>query len=241
MIFAHRGASGNAPENTMAAFRLAVELGCEAIELDVQLTKDGEVVICHDQALDRTTNGSGLLKDYTLSELQRFDAGSWFDETFAGEKIPSLDQFLSFIAGTNVTVNIELKNLPIAYEQMERKVVELIHKHGMAEKVIISSFDHYSLAHVAKLDSSLKLGVLLDTKLYEPWHYAARLPFAAYSIHPHFSFVDEMYVKECHKLGFKVIAYTVDDTDWYQHYRRMGIDGIFSNYPERFLIGGDPR
>jgi glycerophosphoryl diester phosphodiesterase len=234
MIFAHRGASGNAPENTMAAFRLAVEQGCEAIELDVQLTRDGEAVICHDHFLNRTTNGSGLIKDYTLAELQRLDAGGWFGETFAGERIPSLDEFLSFIAKTNVTVNIELKNLPIAYEHIERKVVELIHKHGMAEKVILSSFDHYSLAIAAKLDSSLKLGVLFATRLIEPWKYVARLPFAAYSIHPHFSFVDEEYVKECHNLGFKVIAYTVDDTDWYKHYRRFGIDGIFSNYPERF-------
>jgi glycerophosphoryl diester phosphodiesterase len=239
MIFAHRGASGNAPENTMAAFRLAVEQGCEAIELDVQLTKDGEVVICHDHVLNRTTNGSGLLKDYTLSELQQFDAGGWFAETFAGEPIPSLDEFLAFIAKTNVTVNIELKNLPIAYEEIERKVVELVYKHGMAEKVIISSFDHYSLANVAKLDSSLKLGVLFATKLIEPWKYVAQLPFAAYSIHPHYSFVDEGYINECHNRGYKVIAYTVDDTDWYQHYRRLGIDGIFSNYPERFLADGN--
>lgn len=234
MIFAHRGMSGHAPENTMAAFRMAVELGCKAIELDVQLTADGEVVICHDETVDRTTNGTGLLHTYSLSELQKLDAGRWFDERFAGERIPTLEEALTFFKHADVTVNIELKNIPIPYAGIEKKVVELVNRYAMRERVIISSFDHLCLQRVAAIDPFVRLGVLLGDRLVHPWRYVRILPFSVYSIHPHYSFVDEAYIIESHKLGYKVIAYTIDDVEWYQKYAGLGIDGVFSNFPERF-------
>lgn len=234
MIFAHRGMSGHAPENTMAAFYMAVDQGCEAIELDVQLTKDGEVVICHDETVDRTTDGTGLLHTYTLAELQKLDAGRWFDDGFAGERIPTLDELLAYVKDKEVTVNIEFKNIPIPYEGIEKKVVDLVERYGMGDQVILSSFDHLCLQRVAELNPFLRLGVLLGDRLVNPWRYVRILPFSVYSIHPHYSFVDEQYIVESNKLGYKVIAYTVDDRGWYEKYSVLGIDGVFTNFPERF-------
>jgi glycerophosphoryl diester phosphodiesterase len=231
MIFAHRGASGYAPENTMAAFRLALEQGCDGVELDVQMTKDGKVVICHDEAVDRTTNGAGFIKDYTWEELQRFDAGHWFDEKFAGERIPTLDEFLSFVSDKNQTVNIEIKNIPFYYEGIESKIIELITDYGIMENVIISSFDHYALNKVARLNSRIKLGVLFSTRLIVPWKYASQLPFDVYSLHPHFTFVDEEYINQCHSHGYKVYAYTVDKKEWAVPLMKSGMDGFFTNFP----------
>jgi len=157
---AHRGANTEAPENTMAAFRKAVEVGATGLEFDVQLSKDGAVVVIHDEKLERTTNGSGLVKDYTLEELQRLDAGTWFDEEFAGEKMPTLDQILDEFASTELIFNIELKSGIVLYPGLEEKVIEEVKRRNLTDQVVLSSFNHYSLVTCRELNKEIRTGML---------------------------------------------------------------------------------
>jgi glycerophosphoryl diester phosphodiesterase len=232
MIFAHRGASGYAPENTMAAFQLALDLNSDGIELDLHLTKDGHIIICHDEALERTTSGKGFINDFTLEELRRLSAGLWFDERFKEERIPTLDEFLSLVSDTKLIVNFEIKNIPYYYTGIEEKLVQAVAAKQMIDRIIVSSFDHYALAATAKMNPEVKLGLLFSTRILEPWQYASQLPFASYSIHPDYTFIDEQYIRRCHEFGYKVYPYTVDNRDWYEKMRAAGLDGIFTNYPD---------
>ena len=147
IVMAHRGFSSKAPENTMAAFTLALDAGAEGIELDVHLTKDGEVVVIHDHTLARTTNGTGLVADLTLAELQELDAGLWFSPEFKGERLPSLREVLELLKEHNVLLNVETK-AALGYEQLNEKLASLLDEYAMWEKTIISSFNHFDLVHI---------------------------------------------------------------------------------------------
>jgi glycerophosphoryl diester phosphodiesterase len=138
----HRGAKGHAPENTFASFDLAVQMGVHAVETDVHLSKDGEIVIIHDHTVDRTTNGHGFVKDLTVEELRRLDAGAWFDARFAGERIPTLAELLAW-AHDRVSLAIEIKNGPIYYPGIAGKVIRLLREHDMIDQAILISFDHF--------------------------------------------------------------------------------------------------
>ncbi|MCM3339645.1 MULTISPECIES: glycerophosphodiester phosphodiesterase [Paenibacillus] len=236
-VFAHRGASGYAPENTMAAFRKAVDMGCDGIELDIQQTKDGRLVIIHDENVKRTTNGSGYVADCTYEELCKLDAGSWFHSDFAKERLPLLDDYLDAIADTGLMTNIEIKNVPFFYKGIEQKLIQALSSRGMLDRVIVSSFDHYALATIAELEPRIKLGVLFGDRLFEPANYIRSLPFPVYSVHPHFSFANEAFISACHDIGSKVYAYTVDRPEWAVALRSAGIDGIFSNVPNYVKVG----
>ncbi|GFZ91838.1 glycerophosphoryl diester phosphodiesterase [Paenibacillus marchantiophytorum] len=235
LIIAHRGASGHAPENTMAAFRLALDMNADGLELDVHQTKDGEVVICHDDDVKRTTNGQGLIQDMTLEELQRLDAGSWYGERFRGEKIPTLHEFMALIAETRLLINLEIKNLPFYYKGIEEKIVRTVLEHDLLERVVISSFDHYVLAAIVELEPRMKLGLLFGTSKSEPWSYVEQLPFRAYSLHPHYTVVNEEYIARSHSQGYKVYPYTVNERAWAEPLAIAGLDGVITNYPDRFL------
>lgn len=234
LIIAHRGASGYAPENTMKAFQAALDMKADGMELDLHLTKDGEVVICHDDDVKRTTNGQGLIKNLTLEQLRRLDAGSWYGEPFCGAAIPTLQEFMTFAAGTSMLINLEIKNLPYYHKGIEESVIRSVHEHDMLDRVVISSFDHYALAETARLEPSMKLGVLFSTRIIEPWDYVRRLPFAVYSLHPDYSFVDEAYIRQCHEHGYKVYPYTVNNEKWAEPLAKAGLDGVITNYPDRF-------
>ncbi|SDJ20859.1 glycerophosphodiester phosphodiesterase [Paenibacillus naphthalenovorans] len=234
LIIAHRGASGYAPENTIAAFELAIDQNADGMELDVHLTKDGEVVICHDDDVKRTTNSQGLIKDMTLEELRRLDAGSWYGESFRGITIPTLQEFMALAADTHMLINLEIKNLPYYHKGIEQKLIRSVHEHDMLDRVVISSFDHYALAETARLEPAMKLGVLFSTRVIDPWDYVRKLPFAAYSLHPHYSFVDVEYIRQCHAHGYKVYPYTVNEAEWAGPLAQAGLDGVITNYPDRF-------
>ena len=150
LILGHRGARGHAPENTMASFQAALDMGADGIELDVQMTKDGKVVVCHDHSLERTSNGSGWLVEHTREELRALDFGSWFSPQFAGEKIPTLREVLQWAAPTRLIVNVEIKHGPVIYEGIEEKVSALIRECRMVERVIVSSFYHPSLLKILR-------------------------------------------------------------------------------------------
>jgi glycerophosphoryl diester phosphodiesterase len=233
-IFAHRGSSLEAPENTLPAFQLALEQGCKAIELDVQLTMDEELIVCHDEKIDRTTDGTGYIKDQTLASLKHRDAGSWFSDQFQGVKLPTLEEVLA-ICYQDIVINIEIKNIPFFYKGIEEKVLQTIRRFGFVENTIISSFDHHALLCVQHLQPNQKIGVLLANQLIDPWGYLENAKLHAFSIHPLYSFVNEEFVRQSHQVGYKVIPFTVDDRKVYQGLKSMGVDGIFTNIPSRFL------
>ncbi len=140
-VIAHRGFSTKSPENTLAGFQLALELGAAGIELDVHLSKDQHIVVCHDEKVDRTTDGKGLITALTIEELKTLDAGSWYAPNYTGEKNPCLSEVLDIVKGSEKVVNIELKNAIIDYPNLEKEVVTLVQQYDMDDQVIISSFN----------------------------------------------------------------------------------------------------
>lgn len=230
IIFAHRGASAYAPENTRAAFQKALDLQAGGIELDVHLTLDDWLVVTHDEKIDRTSNGSGWIKDMTLDELKKMDFGSWFSSDFAGEKIMTLEEVLIFLQGWEGILNIELKSGPIFYEGIEAKVIQLLHQYNMVEHSIISSFNHYSLHTVKELDSKIKIGLLYTAGLFEPWEYAKTL--GAEAIHPHYYSIQPPIVKGCKEHGIMMNPYTVDKPEYIRLLTLAGVDGIITNVPD---------
>jgi glycerophosphoryl diester phosphodiesterase len=234
-IFAHRGASLEAPENTLPAFELALQQGCQAIELDVQLTRDEQLVVCHDETIDRTTDGTGYIMAQTLASLKHRDAGSWFSKEFQGTKMPTLEEVFA-ICHRDVLINVEIKNIPIFYQGIEEKIVSLIRRFGFEENTIVSSFDHEALLVTQELQPKLKIGVLLANRLIEPWRYIKQAKLQAYSIHPIYTFVDERFLVQSHNAGLKVFPFTVDDRKDFEWLSGLGVDGIFTNIPARFLV-----
>ena len=175
MNYAHRGASGYCPENTMASFAKAIELGATGIETDVQMTSDGQLVLIHDETLLRTTGVDKYVKDVTLAEIKQLDAGSWFDESFAAEKIPTLDELMQLAKQHKIKLNIEIKSGIILYPGIEQKVIDKVYEYEFQDDVIISNFNHYSLALCKQIDSHIATGILYMEGLYRPWDYAASL------------------------------------------------------------------
>jgi len=230
-IIAHRGASAYAPENTMAAFRKALDMKADGIELDVHLTKDNHIVVIHDGNVDRTSNGSGIIADMTLKELRQLDFGSWFSEEFGGEKIPTLEEVLDLLKGWNGLLNIELKMVrPGLYEGLEKKVIDMVKSYNMLENTIISSFNHYSLANVKKIESNMKIGLLYSAGIYEPWNYAASLN--ADAIHPNYISIVPEIVESCHAHNIQVNPYTVNNPEHILYMLKAKVDGIITNVPD---------
>lgn len=234
LIIAHRGASAYAPENTMSSFLKAIDMKSDGIELDVHMTKDKALVVCHDEKVDRTTNGKGFVKDFTLAEIKKLDAGCWFGEEFKEEKIPLLKEVLDIIKDSNILLNIELKNAPILYEGIEEKTVEMICNYNMEDRVIISSFNHYSLMEVKRINPKIKTGALYMAGLVEPWIYAKRIN--ADALHPLFyNLMAPEFVKGCFENEIMLNPFTVDDERYISALVKLKINGIITNYPDRAI------
>lgn len=230
IIIAHRGAAKKAPENTMSSFKMALDMGAGGIELDVHLSSDDHLVVIHDEIVDRTSNGTGWVKDKTLQELRSLDFGSWFSPEFGGEQIPLLEEVLELIHGWDGLLNIELKSGPVFYPDIEKKVINLLNKFNMTDSTIISSFNHYSLAEIKKFFPSIRTGVLYGEGIYRPWDYAKTV--GAEAIHPHrYNIVPEI-VNGCKKSGIAVNPYTVDDPEEIARIAHLGVDGIITNVPD---------
>jgi glycerophosphoryl diester phosphodiesterase len=239
LVCGHRGACGLAPENTIAAFRKALELGADWVELDVQLTKDGHLVVVHDDTLERTTDKGGKRRptEYTLQELKTFDAGTWFNKNFAGEKIPTLDEVLAEFGG-KMHINIEIKSQP-HFEQdngIEVKVVEAVKRHDLIDGVLISSFDPSRLIVTHQIEPKLAIGTLFHPKSL------AKLPTSdpfklaelthATALHPHFQMVTPEMVERAHKLGLQVNVWTVNEPGDIRRQTALGVDMIMSDFPD---------
>ncbi|AKG33579.1 glycerophosphodiester phosphodiesterase [Paenibacillus durus] len=229
--FAHRGASAVCPENTMAAFRRSLTLGATGIETDVQMTRDGELVLIHDEELSRTTNGSGYVKDKTLEELRALDAGAWFgDGSFTGEKIPRLEELLELLQERDTILNIELKNGVFLYPGMEEKVIAAVRDYGMSSRVVISSFNHYSLAYIKKLAPDLETGILYMEGLYRPWEYAATV--GAKALHAYHLAVLPEFVRDAAQSGVVYHPFTVNDPQRMEFLIDAGVAGIITDVPD---------
>ncbi|MBI6875756.1 glycerophosphodiester phosphodiesterase [Clostridium aciditolerans] len=229
---AHRGFSGIYPENTMLAFEKAVEVQCDGIETDVQLTKDGVAVICHDETLERSTDGSGFIKNYTYLELSKLDAGIKKDHKFSGCRIPTLDEFLDYIKDKNMLINLELKNSIIQYENIEEVVIDKVYKYGIQANCIISSFNHYSMVKCKELDNSIKTGLLYDEILYHPEKYIKYV--GADALHPNFQAVySKEIVENIKSKNIDINVYTVNEEEDMINMISLGVDGIITNYPDR--------
>lgn len=232
--FAHRGSLTEAPENTLAAMKKALEHGTKAIELDVQLTKDGELVVIHDHIFTRFNKDiPGQVNDYTLKEIQTFDIGSVFSEAYKAEKVPSLEEVLQIIPD-DILLNVEIKNLPIIHEGIEQKVVDTLLNHNRIDNSIVSSFDHLALQKTYQINNNVSLGLLLSQRLINPWDYAKQLEMPLVSIHPLFNIVTKEFVEKCHEQNLKIYPYTVDQMDDYNQLIEYGVDGVFTNNPHIF-------
>lgn len=227
-IIAHRGASLICPENTLAAFAAAMEQGADGIELDVQMTSDGELVVLHDETLDRTTTGKGFLQYHTAAEILSLDAGSWFSAAYHKEKIPLLREVLEMARGRGILLNIELKNAYVPYTGMEEKLVVLLEEYPEQE-VVVSSFNHYSLRLIKQLKPNLACGVLYMAGFLEPWLYATRWGFEA--LHPIYLNIIPELVTGCRRAGIKLYPWTVDDRETLTKLATAGVDGIITNAP----------
>ncbi|MFT3888625.1 MAG: glycerophosphodiester phosphodiesterase [Arachnia sp.] len=230
-IWAHRGASAYAPENTMPAFELALSMGATGIELDVQRSADGHVVVIHDETINRTSNGVGKVVDLTLEELRRCD----FSNGFAGRrnvKIPTLREVLELLRPTGVTINVELKTAVELYPGLENDALRVVRDAGVLDQVIFSSFNHYSLANLRGQVGRENIGLLLSEGLYDPWRYAQW--FGAGAIHPDYSALQMPgYVWFAHEADIKVHAWTVNKEDVARWAAGLGVDAIITNLPDQ--------
>jgi glycerophosphoryl diester phosphodiesterase len=234
LVFAHRGASGHAPQNTLAAFRLAAEMGADGVELDVHLSGDGEAVVVHDATVDATTDGQGRVSAMTLSELQALDAGRWFDERFAGERVPTLQEVFDAI-GHRLLINVEIK-ATLGHHSMalEAEVVRLIEDNQMSERVIVSSFSPTSLRRVRKLNPNIPLGLLYGKPEPAMLPFLMRCLLVPYdALHPGYGLVNAALVARAKRQRKRVNVWTVNDADEMRRLCDLGVDGIITNYPDR--------
>lgn len=222
-IWAHRGASAAAPENTLAAFDLALKRQADGIELDVHLSRDGVAMVIHDDTLERTSNGRGRVSAWSAEELQTLDAGRWFSPAFAGERIPTLEQVLQRV-GEQARINIEIKSAAAG-----EAVLALLQCYPRA-RVLVSSFDHRLLARLRERAAALPLGFLVDSPW---WRRGLRRALAnrAESFHPRQDLVSRPLLQACRRAGIKVYPWTVDAPERQEQLRRLGCDGLFTNLP----------
>ena len=233
--FAHRGASHEAPENTLAAFLLAVELGADGIELAAQLSKDGQVVVIHDFDLETTTNGQGPVEDRTLADLRDLDAGSHYDPLFAGQRIPTLQEVIEAV-GHQLLLNIELKTRDARDPRLAQAVVRIVEENHLLDRVLVSSFNPLALRQVRKSNPWIPLGLLYapDMPFYlrRPWLRRLSQPEA---LHPHHTTVDDDYMRWAKAQGYRIHTWTVDDPGEMYQLMRRGVDIMITNRPE--LLG----
>ncbi|WP_318616462.1 glycerophosphodiester phosphodiesterase [Sporosarcina sp. YIM B06819] len=228
---AHRGASSYAPENTQAAFQKGLELGADFLECDVHLSKDGELIIMHDDKVDRTTNGKGFIKDYTLAELKELDAGVVFDPSFSGEKIITLDELLDEFYG-EIGLLIEIKKSSL-YPGIEEKVVALLEKHGDVSGIIVQSFDIESMRKIHSLLPELQIAILMkpSTLLPSTKRIEDLTSFATY-INFNVSYINKRMVDRIHTYGGKVLVWSKKDQQLIAKAFQYGVDGIITDFSQ---------
>lgn len=232
IIFAHRGASAHAPENTLASFELAIAQQADAVELDVKLSADGHVIVIHDSTVDRTTDGKGKVSDLTLTQLKALDAGSFFSPSFAGERIPTLDEVFEAM-GKRTFINIELKNYTTRRDDLVEAVCMLVKKHQMQKRVMFSSFFPSALSKTRNYLPDVPRGLLALSGLLGVWARSFGFTFGKYdALHPNLKGFTPQDVDRVHRLKRRVHVYTVNHEEDMRRLFKWGVDGIFSDDPQ---------
>ena len=220
-----------APENTLAAFQAAAEMGADAIELDARLSADGAVVVHHDLTLDRTTNGTGSVSARSLADLKALDAGAKFAPRFAGERIPSLDEVLEAL-GRRVLINIELKNYENVFDRLAEAVVRIVRRYGLERRVLLSSFNPFALWKARRLAPDVPRGLLVWPG-QKGWMQAALRRLTAFeAYHPQDSMADRITIADQHAQGRRVNVWTVNDIDRMRELLLLGCDGLITDVPD---------
>ncbi len=223
-VVGHRGAMGYCPENTLASFERALELGADWIELDVHLSRDDALIVIHDETLDRTTDGHGLVRDHTLAELSSLDAGN-------GERIPTLDDVLAWARDRGTVVDIEIKNAPLFYAGIEDAVVSSVRNMNMVDNVIVISFDHAAVKRVKDIEPRIATGVLYACRPIDAGVALAHAA-AADALLPQWAFVTREDVSRAHEAGLAVAPWATSDRKVVGHLIDCGVDAIATNHPD---------
>lgn len=228
--FAHRGFSGQYPENTMLAFEKAVEAGADGIELDVQFSKDGKLVIMHDESLLRTAGIDGFVKDYTLEQLKAMDVSGKWGDRYGKMEIPTLREYFIRFKDLPIITNVELKTGVFLYPGIEKRTLELIHEFELEDKIIISSFNHYSCLKMKELEEKIPCGLLEESWIVGAGKYGRQLGMDF--LHPAYPMVTESYVQDAKDHGLQVNTWTVNDWDSMEYFARIGVHAIIGNFPD---------
>lgn len=235
IVFAHRGASADAPENTLAAFRMAEAAGADGIELDAKLSADGRVVVFHDATLERTTNGVGRLSLRTADELRALDAGGWFSEAYRGEKIPLLDEVFDAVGG-RLLINVELANYQTPNDALVSTVCELVERRALQRSVVFSSFMASNLSQAARLLPEVPRGLLARPGWRGAWARSFGFSFGDYAaLHPYISDLSPQQVRRVHRLKRRVHVWSANTALDVMRIVDWGVDGMFSRDPKMAL------
>lgn len=235
IIIAHRGASAYYPENTMIAFEKAMEMGAEMIELDVMLSRDGVPIVFHDAKLNKHTNGSSYVDLYTLEELKKLDAGSWFNPKFSDQEIPTLDEVLTFASG-KIALNIEIKTEAVSNQiknGVEQKVLQLVKEHGMQKHVLYSSFDYRAVRHFKQLDPNVPVALLYEKNQSNrllPHQLVKQYQVDAFNCS--YRQLKRKWLADLKEYDIPTFIYTVDSKSRMQKLISGGVTGIFTNKPD---------
>jgi len=225
-IFAHRGASGYAPENTLTAIKKAIEMKADGIEIDIQLTKDGKIVVMHDWKVDRT------VYDLDFDYIRSLDAGQWFTKDFIGEVVPTLEEVLDILPN-DMMLNIEIKDTARKHSNIEEKMLEVLKKYPEKfDNIIVSSFHHDKIRKLQELEPKLKLALLTDSEFIEIEKYLSTNGLNSYSYHPEINLISKEDVEILHKKGIKVFVWTVNKEEDLAYLIKLGVDGVITNYPD---------
>jgi glycerophosphoryl diester phosphodiesterase len=232
IIFAHRGASAHAPENTLPAFQLALEHGANAIELDAKLSADGEVVVFHDTTLERTTNGRGRLAATTFADLRALDAGSFFSPGFRGTQIPSLAEVFERL-GNQTIINVELTNYATPRDHLVQKVCDLVRKYRLEKSILFSSFFASNLRRAARRLPEVPRGLLALGGWMGAWARSFGFAFGDFAaLHPQLKDVDARAVGRVHRLQRRIHVWTANRADDIVRLKELGVDGLFTDDPQ---------
>ncbi|MFC4558737.1 glycerophosphodiester phosphodiesterase [Virgibacillus kekensis] len=232
-IIAHRGASAVAPENTMSAFELAYRAGAEGIETDVHLTRDNIPVLMHDERVNRTTNGTGYIKDYSFAQLQQLDAGSWFASRFKDSRVLSLMEFLEWVKDKPLNLNIELKNNKIDYENLEQIVYEQVSHYRLLNRTILSTFNPRSVQRLKHANQDIGVALLTSRRNRNLVQHARTL--GANAVHIKYRLLNNLLVNQCHQEKMSVRVYTINRTRQMGTCFSLDCDGIFTDVPHLAL------
>jgi len=232
IIFAHRGASAHAPENTIASFELAIQQGADGLELDVKLSADGQVVVIHDQTVDRTTGESGRVKDLSAKDLRALDVGSFFSKEYSGEKVPLLAEVLETL-GKRTYINIELTNYATRRDHLVESVCMLVKKFGLQKRVMFSSFLASNLKSARNYIPEIPLGLLAYPSILGSWHRSFEFAFGNYeALHPYVKDVNRHQVNRVHRLGKRIHVWTVNAESDLRRLFQWGVDAVFTDDPQ---------